>query len=126
VALPRRDERKIIRGYAVGAGFALLFVGPEAIRGAEPMVSAADNGGAKPPPHIERQSRIKDCAMTIIGFVAVSVIFLIFADKDYRPAGGFMRILIAFLSIVIASAAAMFELILRNAVDIKSQNDLTV
>jgi hypothetical protein len=69
---------------------------------------------------------IKYCALAIIGFVAVSVIFLVFADKDDRPAGVFMRILIAFVSIVIATAAAMFEGILQNAVDIKSGNDLTV
>ena len=68
---------------------------------------------------------IKYCALAIIGFVAVSVIFLAFADKDDRPAGVFMRILIAFVSIVIATAAAMFEGILQN-VDIKSGNDLTV
>lgn len=66
------------------------------------------------------------CAIAIIGFVAVSVIFIMFADKDDRPAGVFMRILIAFPSIVIATAAAMFEQILQNAVDIKSENDLTV
>jgi len=57
---------------------------------------------------------------------AASVIFIMFADKDDRPAGVFMRILIAFPSIVIATAAAMFERILQNAVDIKSENDLTV
>jgi hypothetical protein len=49
-----------------------------------------------------------------------------FADKDDRPAGVFMRILIAFPSIVVATAAAVFEQILRNAVAIKSENDLTV
>ena len=37
-----------------------------------------------------------------------------------------MRILVAFPTIVIATAAAMFERILQNAVDIKSENDLTV
>jgi hypothetical protein len=71
---------------------------------------------------------IKYCAIAIIGFVAVSVIFMhpMFGDKDDRPAGVFMRILIAFPSIVIATAAAMSERILQNAVDIKSENDLTV
>jgi len=69
---------------------------------------------------------IKFCAIAIIGFVAVSVIFIMFADKDDRPAGVFMRILIAFSSIIIATAAAVFERILQNAVDIKSENDLTV
>src|SRR6476660_1502107 len=37
---------------------------------------------------------IKYCAIAIIGFVAVSVFFLVFGDKDDRPAGVFMRILI--------------------------------
>ena len=69
---------------------------------------------------------IKYCAIAIIGFVAVSVIFMMFADKDDRPAGIFMRILIAFPSLVIAIAAAMFERILQNAVDTKSENDSTV
>jgi len=71
---------------------------------------------------------IKYCAIAIIGFVAVSVIFMypMFGDKDDRPAGVFMRILITFPSIVIATAAAMFERILQNAVDMKSENDLTV
>ena len=69
---------------------------------------------------------IKHCAIGIIGFVAVGVIFMVFGDKDDRPAGVFMRILITFASIVIATAAAIFERILQNAVDIKSENDLTV
>ena len=69
---------------------------------------------------------IKYCALAIIGFVAVSVIFMIFGDRDDRPAGVFMRMLITFPSIVVATAAAMFERILQNAVDMKSENDLTV
>jgi hypothetical protein len=69
---------------------------------------------------------IKYCALAIIGFVAGSVIFMIFGDRDDRPAGVFMRILIAFPSIVVGTAAGVFERILQNAVDIKSENDLTV
>jgi len=69
---------------------------------------------------------IKYCALVIIGFVAVSVIFMIGGDRDDRPGGTFMRILITFPSIVVATAAAVFERILQNAVDIKSENELTV
>lgn len=69
---------------------------------------------------------MKYCALTIIGFVAVSVIFMINGDRDDRPAGLFMRLLVTFGSIIIATAAAMFERILQNAVDLKSENDLTV
>ena len=69
---------------------------------------------------------LKYCAIAIIGFVAASVIFMMFDDPDDRPAGVFMRVLITFPSIVVATAAAMFERILQNAVEIKSENDLTV
>src|SRR2546423_12468082 len=69
---------------------------------------------------------IKYCALAIIGFVAISVIFMISGDRDDRPAGVFMRILITFPSIVVAIAAAMFQRILQNAVDVKSENDLTI
>jgi len=73
------------------------------------------------PATVKALRTIKYCAIAIIGFVAVSLIFIVFADKDDRPAGVFMRILIAFPSIVIATAAAMFERILQNAVDMKSE-----
>lgn len=69
---------------------------------------------------------IKYCAIAIIAFVAVSVVFLTFGDPEDRPAGVFMRILIAFPSVVVATAAAVFERITQNAVDIKSENDLMV
>jgi hypothetical protein len=78
------------------------------------------------PATVKALRTIKYCALAIIGFVAVGVIFMINGDKDDRPAGVFMRILIIFPSIVIAAAAGMFEKILQNAVDIKSENDLTV
>ena len=69
---------------------------------------------------------IKYCAIAIIGFVAIGEIFIVFGNTDDRPGGVFMGILITFGSIVIATAAAMFERILQSAVDIKSENDLTV
>ena len=78
------------------------------------------------PATVKALRTIKYCAIAIIGFVAVSVIFMFGGDKDDRPAGLFMRILITFASIVIATAALMFEQILQDAVNIKSEKDLTV
>jgi DUF2975 family protein len=70
---------------------------------------------------------IKFCAIAIIGFVVVEEIFIMLNHGSDDAAGGvFMGILITFGSIVIATAAAMFERILQNAVEIKSENDLTV
>lgn len=70
---------------------------------------------------------IKYCAIAIIGFVVVEEIFIMLNHGSDDAVGGvFMGILITFGSIVIATAAAMFEKLLQNAVDIKSENDLTV
>src|SRR5262249_5393464 len=69
---------------------------------------------------------IKYCALVIIGFVAVGEIFILLHESDDRAGGVFMGVLITFGSVVIATAAAMFERILQNALDIKSENDLTV
>ena|SRR5690349_18424209 len=69
---------------------------------------------------------IKYCALAIVVFVVVSLVFMIGGDREDRPGGTFMRVLVAFPSVVVATAAAMFERVLQNAVDIKSENDLTV
>src|SRR5882672_2357016 len=64
---------------------------------------------------------IKFCALSIIGFVVGGEIFIMLGNSDDRSGGVFMGILITFGSIIIATAAAMFERILQNAVDIKSE-----
>jgi hypothetical protein len=78
------------------------------------------------PAAVKAMRTIKYCAIAIIGFVAVSTVFFLFSDPDDRPQGVFMRILVAFPTIVVATAAATFQRILQNAVDLKSENDLTV
>jgi hypothetical protein len=69
---------------------------------------------------------IKFCALGIIGFIALGELFIMLGDSDDRAGGIFMGILITFGSVVIAAAATMFERILQNAVNIKTENDLTV
>ena len=79
------------------------------------------------PEAVKALRTIKYCAIAIIGFVMVEEIFIILNHGSDDPAGGvFMGILITFGSVVIATAAAVFERILQNAVNIKSENDLTV
>jgi hypothetical protein len=68
----------------------------------------------------------KYCAMSIIGFVAGGELFIMFGSSDDRAGGVFMGILITFGSIVIATAAAVFERLLQSAVEMKSEHDLTV
>jgi cytochrome bd-type quinol oxidase subunit 2 len=69
---------------------------------------------------------IKYCAIAIVGFVAVALVIIMMNDSDDRAGGVVMGAVITFGSIVIATAAAMFERILQNAVDMKSESDLTV
>lgn len=71
---------------------------------------------------------IKYCAITIIGFIMGAEAYIIInrAGSDDIAGGVAMGILIGFVSIVITTAAAVFEKLLQNAVDIKSENDLMV
>jgi hypothetical protein len=70
---------------------------------------------------------IKYCAIIIIGFVVAEELVIMLNHGSDDAAGGIMMgVFIAFGSIVVATAAAMFERVLQNAVDIKSENDLTV
>jgi hypothetical protein len=70
---------------------------------------------------------IKYCALAIVGFVIVEELFIILNHGDDDAAGAIsLGIMISFISIVIATAAAVFERILQKAVEIKSENDLTV
>ncbi len=69
---------------------------------------------------------IRSCAIAIIGFVALGEVFIMLGDSDDRAGGVFMGILITFGSIVIATAAAVFERLLQTAVEMKTENDLTV
>ncbi len=79
------------------------------------------------PEAVKALRTIKYCAIIIIGFVVVEEGFIMLNHGNDDAAGGvFMGVLITFGSVVIATAAAMFERILQNAVDIKSENDLTV
>ncbi len=68
---------------------------------------------------------IKYCAIATIGFVMIEEFFIMLNHGSDDPAGGvFMGILITFGSLVIISAAAYFQKLLQNAIDIKSKNDL--
>ena len=78
------------------------------------------------PAAVKALRTIKYCAIAIIGFVAGAEIFIMFSNSDDRAGGVFIGLLITFGSIVSATAAAMFERILQNAVDLKSEHDLTV
>lgn len=69
---------------------------------------------------------IKYCAIALIVFVAGAELFILSNDEDDRAGGVMMGVFIAFAAIVVASAMAVLERTLQKAVDMKSENDLTV
>lgn len=78
---------------------------------------------------VKAVKNIKYCAITFIGFIlaAEAYLFLFERSKSDDPAGGVaMGVLLIFVSAVIATAAAVFQKLLQNAVDLQSENDLTV
>ncbi len=70
---------------------------------------------------------IKYCAMTLVAFMVAAEAYLCIVRPGDDIAGGvFMGLLLIVVFGLSASVAAMFERILQKAVDIKSENDLTV
>ena len=71
---------------------------------------------------------IKYCAIVLCILIVMAAVYIrIFHAKDDDPAGFIAMCIVAtFISIVIATVAGVFQKTLQNAVDIKSENDLTV
>jgi Protein of unknown function (DUF2975) len=71
---------------------------------------------------------IKHCAMSLVGFLAgaEAYFFIVMRGKDDIAGGVMMGLAMIFVSAVVATAAAVFERTLQSAVELKSENDLTV
>lgn len=70
---------------------------------------------------------IKYCAIAISALYTAGMPYIFYvADQDDAPGVAAIGFVIIFASMVIATAAAVFQKLLQNAVDIKSENDLTV
>jgi hypothetical protein len=77
---------------------------------------------------VDTLKTIKYCAILQSIFIVMAALYIrVFHATDDDPAG-FVALCIAttFLAIVTATAAAVFEKLLQNAVEMKSENDLTV
>ena len=71
---------------------------------------------------------IKFCALITAIFIlgAEAYIFVFVRGTDDIAGGVMMGVFVILMCAIIGTAAAVFERILQNAVDIKSENDLTV
>jgi len=71
---------------------------------------------------------IKYCAIILSILIAMAGLYIrIFHNKEDDPAGFLaMCIVLTFISIAVATAVAVLEKNLQNAVDMKTENDLTI
>jgi hypothetical protein len=70
---------------------------------------------------------MKFASLSLIGFITLAVFYIRFFAHGDDPAGPTaLGLLASFAAAVIATAAAVFQKLLQNAVDLKSENDLTV
>lgn len=71
--------------------------------------------------------KIKYCAITISTLFAVGMPYIFYvADRDDAPGVAAIGFIIVGASLVIATFAGLLQKLLKNAIDIKSENDLTV
>ncbi len=75
---------------------------------------------------VKALKNIKCCAITISGLYVIGSPLFHFIAKKVDPPIGFVGIIIIFASLVIAFFAAVLQKLLKEAIDIKSENDLTV
>ena len=76
---------------------------------------------------VQAVRNIKYSAITLSAFIVLGILYIrLFAHGEDAAGPTALGIFTTFACIMIATAAAVFERLLQNAVDIKSENDLTV
>ncbi|WP_223069818.1 DUF2975 domain-containing protein [Paenibacillus caui] len=91
------------------------------------LLSCIDKNNAFSELSLKALKNIKTCAITIsILYAAGMPLFYLIAEEDDAPGLIVLGMVIVFASIVVAVFAAVLQKLLKNAIDIKSENDLTV
>ncbi len=76
---------------------------------------------------LEKLRNIKLASLSLIGAIVPALAYIRFFVKGDDPAGPIgLGIVVCLVVTVIATVAGVFERLLQNAVDIKTENDLTV
>jgi len=80
------------------------------------------------PDSVRALRTIKRCAIALVAMIGAAVAYLFIAVRgtDDIAGGVAIGLFMILVSVVIGTAAAVFERLLQTAVDIKSENDLTV
>lgn len=116
------DYRPIIAGMYVTA--VPFFI---ALYQALVLLGLIDNDRAFSDLSVKALQRIKYCAAVISGMYAAGMPYIyVVAQKDDAPGVVALGCIIVFASFIIAIFSAVLQKLLQNAVDIQSENDLTV
>ncbi|HDV8368742.1 TPA: DUF2975 domain-containing protein [Bacillus cereus] len=75
---------------------------------------------------VKALKNIKRCTITISGLYVLSLPLFYFIAKKMDPPIGLVGLIIVFASLVISVFAAILQRLLQEAINIKSENDLTV
>ena len=100
-----------------------------ALQQAFKLLGYVDKNNIFSPAAVKTIGNIKYCAIALMGFIAAAISYVFFVSKTTNDDGAgaiAVGIITIFASSVIATVAAVFQKLLQNAVDIKSENDLTV
>ncbi len=98
-----------------------------AIYQAMKLLGYIDHGTAFSEPSVKALKYIKYCGLSISGLFLVGMPYVYYAaDRDDAPGVIVVGLAIIFVSFAVAMAAGVFQKLVQNAVDIKSENDLTV
>ena len=112
----------IIYGYAASVAFFIALY--KAFR----LLGYVGQNKIFSPESVNALKSIKYCAMALGAAIVVAGIFIKFTHHEDDDPAGFlaMCIVTTFGTAIVATAAAIFQKILQNAVDMKSENDLTI
>lgn len=91
------------------------------------LLGYIDQNKAFSPLSLKAIGRIKHCATLITSLFTLGLPFFYFlAEKDDAPGVILIGLILIFASFVIAVFAALLQKLLANAIEIKSEHDLTV
>lgn len=91
------------------------------------LLDYIDRNKAFSPKSVKALRNIKYCGVVISSLYTLGMPYVFYvADRDDAPGVALIGFVIIGASAAIATAAAVFQKLLQNASDIKSENDLTV
>ncbi|HYC83555.1 MAG TPA: DUF2975 domain-containing protein [Candidatus Paceibacterota bacterium] len=130
-ALPRAIMAELAGDFDYGPIFLGMYVSAVPFFGALyqslRLLGYIDKNAAFSELSVKALKNIKYCGLTISGLYAAGMPYIFYvADRDDAPGVVAVGLVIVFASFVVAVFAAVLEKLLRNAIDIKAENDLTV